>query len=1198
MSRFSSYQFAPGETRRILRDRLERKLVVAKHVFHVPTDAEFIPDFLAFQLYDCIEVSHNADWLTAEAAYKAAGPVGNEPLDLQDAEDAGWLRKVWGRVKIPRDVRTVAWRAAAGVMDAFKSLTMLNHDQSYHFALNTTVGGDLASLVADITAGRIDPTQMAVRTPAWIAARLWETGIARAGSTAAALRHWVDLWGLLQKPELIPTVVWSAADAQAFRAAALDLIASEPALGDWTATLDLYAKQAAAASGLTAMESVKYFPVPPTTLIGQALWCEHGRVETYLYDSLEAGNEIFGLMSLLLADAICEDHAPAPHPVIAKILDLAIARAELFMALLFDIRRRPRLLADLLLDPRSAALACLIIAQWRPLGSAWDRELIERDHGRSQSDAFADAVAMLGEHLRSDRADAGEAAALLAWLHRRSDYGNVDDLLDMDSLMAALRRELSHCPHSVLLAMAESFERSALDQGLGSSEFISILDLAELGKLSDDLDAEALISAYERSLASAKYTLSAHRVGVSSAAALARLSDRSPALRRRFLYPLEIQARLFSLASGDNPYMVAESLGRALRVHIRILCRAIVAGPKDARCDLAEALIAAVKSGALEHKEKGRIAAFAPNFEKPAIGQSPDRSLAADLTAALGRLHGSLRANLLAAIAETDEPMVLAQLLTLAAPDMRGKFEMRLAVLAPADAGAIHSLTEMQARITELLKAGATEAAELYIDAEIRLTPLGKPSGREVAQFQNRLHLSYLQEDWAAIAAAVEPRLVNVMEQEAAGETLQQFRALAALRGPNHDSARAKAVFGGLFRKRPSLSFATNWFAAAISELLQADIFASLDSEQAHAGKLVINEVERMVASLPGDARDDVLSTNRALILLALGEPVQALGVLSTVSALGLHDTVAAYRAVALARLARLPEATATLDEAEYSLGRTTVLLAARAHIATGAPFLSVPAVSVYEDLVANVASAIARFRNMNASDQARVLQQHVDPLEGLLVDYVRAAAGALVDLKPMMTVIEFDCEDDLNALVQQLLASRVQFLNWSVPDQSKGGYSAKQNPGERDMLITRGSTILAIIEALICAKPLTQDVMVADLESHFQKLLGYGSPRIFFHLTYAFIEDKSALMTVLKGAAETASPPGFKFLDSVPIPHEDSRPPGFSARYTGEFSDVKVVFLVLDLGQQRQRKAAQMAGDTKTRRAPTEQRVSEGKPA
>jgi hypothetical protein len=238
--------------------------------------------------------------------------------------------------------------------------------------------------------------------------------------------------------------------------------------------------------------------------------------------------------------------------------------------------------------------------------------------------------------------------------------------------------------------------------------------------------------------------------------------------------------------------------------------------------------------------------------------------------------------------------------------------------------------------------------------------------------------------------------------------------------------------------------------------------------------------------------------------------------------------------------------------------------------------------------LVDNVASAIARFRTMNPVEQARVLQRQADSFEALLVDYVRAAADSIVSLVPMMKGVQIDTvEDDLTAFIQHLLAARIQFLGWSVADQSKGGYSAKGNVGERDLIITWGPSVLALIEAVVCDKPLTQDLMRADLESHFQKLLGYGNPRVFFHLTYAYVEDKAALMRFFETSAETVSPPGFNFLAIETIPHEDSRPPGFVARYSAEFGEVKVVFLVLNLGQQRQLLAAKTAGATKARKAP-----------
>ena len=70
----------------------------------------------------------------------------------------------------------------------------------------------------------------------------------------------------------------------------------------------------------------------------------------------------------------------------------------------------------------------------------------------------------------------------------------------------------------------------------------------------------------------------------------------------------------------------------------------------------------------------------------------------------------------------------------------------------------------------------------------------------------------------------------------------------------------------------------------------------------------------------------------------------------------------------------------------------------------------------------------------MSPFDQAQALQKSDDPLESLLVEHVRAATGSLVSLVPMMKDVRIDdCEDDLNAMLQQILAARIQFQGWSV---------------------------------------------------------------------------------------------------------------------------------------------------------------------
>ena len=1187
MSRFPSFQYAPSETRQILRDRFSRKLRVSRQDRYLDPDLAYTRDVVALRLLQDMTVSPASTWSSVEAAYGAGGVSANEAPSLHDLVSSGGARVVLGRVKITRDIAVRALRAADGEMDALKALVNGIHGQTFGFDKDVGSDAELGALAEDILAGRLDPHRLVVRNPAWIAERLWESVRGQAASTEVALRRWVDLWKVLQHPDIVPERAWGPNDATAFREAALGLIGSEPALAGWTETRDLFVRQAAFAHNATVANVESRIPAPSSTAVDRALWLESQAVESSAYGSLDDCGALFGLMRVLLADVDAQNNAKAPHPLAAALFDLALGRPELFNALLHQIRVHPRLLADLVLHPPTAALACLLIAQWRPPGGAWERSLAEADHQVGQADAFADGVAILGEHLRREAASASEAGTLLTWLHRRAGPGFVDDVAGADLLMASLRRELAICSKPVLLAMTDSLRGPALDQGLGAPEFAAFLDLCDLGNLTDVVDPEAVIAAYEGALQADHYSLSAYRVGVAGGVALARLSERTENLRKRFLYPLHLRARLATAPPDHNPFTLADALGRSVRAHIRILCRAIVGGPREIPNDLLDALVATVRSGALEHKEKGRIAAFAPNFESALHGTRRDRALANDLIAALGCLNPAAQLTLLEAILETDEPLILAQLLPNVPPNLRSRVEQRISALAPDAAAEIRSLPEMHARIDQLLNAGAADAAASYIAAERDLKTLGKTPGRELTRFRNELRLAFLRQDWAAIVNAPQPAFTAQLEQESAVETLQQFRGLAALVGPNPEPAVAKALFANLFAKRESLIFATNWFAAAISELLVNDSFALLAGPEVRLGRQTLAELDRMVASLPDGPADEVLECNRAQLLLALGEPSQTLATLSSVPLTRLHAVAAAYRAVAFARLGQPAEATAALDGAEFRFGTTPILTAARAHIASGAASLALPEVSAYDDLVVNVGSAIARFRLMGPQQQARVLRPQSDAFEALLIDYVRAAADAVVSLVPMMKGVDIDAiEDDLNAFVQHLLAARVQFFGWSVNDQSKGGYSVNANAGERDIILASGSTILAIIEALKCKSALTQDVVRADLESHFQKLLGYGNPRIFFHLTYAYI-DVGDVVAFLEAAAETACPSGFKYLGQEKIPHEDSRPPGFVARYDADFGEVKVVFLVLNMGQHRQRNAGMTAGQTKARKAP-----------
>lgn len=1189
MTRFESLKYAPAETRRILRERFARKLHVIRQPRHLDPYLAVTPDLLALSLLAGTAVSHTADWAEAGLLHGSVVASPTEPADLAALEAAGWIRRIWGRVEIPMDLRVRGLRAAPGAMDAFKALVQGVHAQAFDFAAVSGTNEALGALLRRVAADPGELERMVVQTPAWVAARLWEVVIAEPASRGAALRRWVDLWGLLKHPEFVPAKSWTSADAETFREAVLAKVESEPGLGDWTQTRALYARQLALEHDVPLETAQAQVPVEGRSLVDRALWIEKPMVEGLAYGSLEATADVTGLIRLLLADVEAQDTGPAPNPVTERVIGLALDRPEVFVALLFQMRARPALLADLVLDPRTTALACLLIARWAINGGACDRPLIERDQQANRAEAFTDAVALLGHHLRQARTEPREATAFYVWADQQSGNGYVDDVASSAALLSILRRELGDCPSAVLLAMMQALDQQEVDRGLGGRQFACMLDLAELGDLAGDLDAEAILAAYAGSLVATDHRLpAAHRVGAASAALLSQVSQTSDVLRQRFLFPIDVRATLAGGILDHGPDDPRLALARGLRAHIRILCRAILGGPSEVPADIVDALAQAIRSAALDHPQKGRVAGFAPHHETNIGGWVWDRPLSDDLAAALARLGGEAQSQVLDALLQTDEPLLLAQLLSRVGPKFQTAIRQRLTALAPMDAGAIHSLPEMQVRIDELLKAGAADAAAAYMAAEEQLQTLGRSPGRERVRFQNQLRLAFLKQDWAAITGAPEPTFVSPQDNDAAKETLLEFRGLVALKGPNPDPTVAKAIFADLYAKRPSLGFATNWLAAAVTEVLADDGFALLDGPRLRTGQAVAAEADRMLVALPGEPQGDVFNSNLAILLLALGQPDRAMAVVSGISNPHQRDHVAALRAVALARQGRVAEATATLDEAERTLGTVDILVAARKHIAGGAGFLVAPDVSVFDDLRDNLAAAIARFRLLNPSDQAGVLRGEADPLAALLIDHVRAAADAVTQLVPMMKEVVLDeTEDDLNAVVQRLLGARVDFMGWSAHDQSKGGFSEAGNPGERDILVSWKGSLLAVIEALVCKRPLTQDVMRANLESHFQKLLGYGLTRLFFHLTYAYDADISALIGFLEQMAETTSPPGFTFQGRDAIEHQDSRPTGFVARYQGDVGEVKVVFLVMNMGQDRQRAAGKIAGVTKARKAP-----------
>ena len=1175
MRRFSSLEL-PAETRQILRDRFARYLPSDKTEVVSPHKDVTLSDEAALRFFLNLTIDFESDLEKARATYASLSQNSSAP-SLEELMEDGWLHVVWGRISTPFEIAQAARRTPTGTMTAFVALLGKRYEQIYRLTDSARSDTVLVNVATAIDRGELTPCDIGCQTPEWVAARLWDRTLTSPVDGSAALRVWVDRWRQLGCPSLVPGRVWNEAAASAFREAAFDVLESDPSLVGWDEKRTDFVQQIALTSQRNRSSVEDYVSPIPATLVDRALWLDDPSIEHVLMETMLEYEDFSYLVHLLVAEVEAEDHAPAPHTVASRLIALAIDRPDIFLTLRLQSSRNSVLLADLLLYPKTSALACLLIAQWKSPSSAWDRQLTSRDNSATKVTAFADAISVLGYFLEQGTVDPEEVASLMNWFHGHAQMSFIGGSGNNESLLAVLRSELARQSPDVLRTMIAVLSTATPRPGLGTATFAAALDIVDVGQLAGDIDPEPLVEAYVQSVAAGDYTLSANRVSVSGAASLLRLVEHTSVEQRwRFLHPVDINAWL-SAAADENSFTLAYNIARSIRAHIRILSRAVAGWTKPVPDDVVEALIDAVRAGALKHEEKGDIAAFAPRSETNTLGEPSDRPIAADIGAALRALDEEPRKRLLTAVLETDEPMVLAQLLAVSPHVLRERIKNRIAELTPSEAGDIHSLTEAQARIEALLSADLGDAAERFMEAEHDLKTWGPVAGREMARLRATLRLHLLREEWSAIASAEPPSHFSPAEQQAAIETIKFYEASTELKKPDGDRHAAEQMFAQLQNRHPDVTaYALNLFATRISLLLNSS-FDQLHGPALVRGHQILAEAEGMMrrVSVADDSDREIFLCNKALLLLALGQPEQANELLTTLPATRLRDTTAAYTAIALARLGRGPEAMALLDQAKKVLGDTDVLRKAHAHIENGTPFAALPSISSADDPIPRIKAAILELKLMDPNQQAGVLRPERDSFEALVIDYVRSAAASMSALVPMMKGVGIDSrEDDLSALIRELLAQRLDFLGWSVSDQSKGGYTAKRNPGERDLIVKKGSTTLAVIEAVVCK----QYVDRQNLKRHFQKLLGYDTCTLFLHLTYAYIKNPNSILDKLEHIAKHDAPEGFVYLWREDIPYTDSRPAGFLAHYKGEFATVKVAFLVLDMGQDAQKEAARTA--------------------
>jgi len=1169
MGRISSIEYAPAATRQTLRSRFARFLDSDQTISTPNRGENMLADEAMLQLLQSLAIESASDVGRARAIYASARSSYPTEPTFDELIEAGWIDTVWGRVSTSYQLARLA--ETDHQMRALRVFLRQRFDEAYRLTRKPRGASDLDTVTQGIVDKKIRLEQIGCQTPTWVAGRLWERLLSECVDPSVALRVWFDFWKKLGSPSFVPGRVWDEETAKAFEAAAFAVLESDPAVLGWEEMrADVIKKECLATDQDPEVVSARV-PSVPESLVDRVSWIfdltEHERLREY--------EDISGLVSILIAGVEADHGGPAPHPIAKRSLELAEEHPDLFFVLVLHGSRSAAFLADLLLSPPSTSgVACLLIARWGLSSGALDRGLIERDNMTTKSMAFADATSVFSYYLAGTKVDPKEAASLLDHLHGESPVGVTDDTLSGESMIATLMGELGHQPADILRTLVAALSTSK-DAGLGTSKFAAALDLVDSCGLSDDVEPEPLVGAYVHSIRANAPRLSAHRVKVSGAVSLLKLASRASSdIFRRFLYPIDTKERL-AQCSADEWYTLAFELGYQTRVHIRVLSRAVAGLGESVQEAVVEALIAAIHAGALGHREKGRIAAFSPNYEGDLGYDRFDRSIAADLGEAIGALGGDRRERVLSAVLETDEPMVLAQLIELSPYGTRERIRGRIEELTPSEAGEVNSLTDVQARIETLLSAGLADAAEKYIEVENQLETFGPVTGRQVARLRASLRLHWLRSEWHEIARVEPPSRLSQAERRSAEDVIRYFKAVAAISDPNGDSASGEAVLARLQRERPDVpAYVLNLLAARLDILLADDSFTLLEGMKLIDGRQILREADEMMRNVRGitSAGREAFICNRSLLLLALGRPEQANELLAPLRDSSVRDTAAAYSAVALTRTQRDSEARAVLEHAARMVGDTEVLRAARAHIENDSSFAVAVRVVWDEGVVGRIKSALSDLWRMDHVWQGRVLEPS-GSVEELVIGHVRSAANSVTELVPMMRSVEIDsCEDDLNALVRELLTQRVQFFGWSVSDQSKGGFTARENPGERDAIIKLGGATVSVVEAMVWGRG--RRGYRRDLCCHFHRLLAYGTCETFFLIAYSYADNPNRVLRTMKEVARDDAPDGFSYHRSRPIEHTDSRPPGFVAYFRGVWGEVRVVFLVLDMRQEGQRSA------------------------
>ncbi|GAB3446728.1 hypothetical protein [Insolitispirillum peregrinum] len=975
---------------------------------------------------------------------------------------------------------------------------------------------------------------------------------------------------------------WEDVERRYCREAACRAVARQELWGNWDNDIARYGDVLEKTFSISG-DFLGYIRTPwmvaPRTLVSRSDWLKGPMVEPVMFGryGMSAVNFAF---SLLCSELEKTDFGPGIMAAAATVISFAADHPMAFERLLSRVGVNPALLVDMLMDAQTASLAVKLVIEWQP--TYWKNT--GRTMGRdAQTKAFAvqDALSLLTYHLNEGTLDLEECASLVTWCHA----DRLGTKRSVEEARRSIGRQILECvakkdekvQSAVLRYLAEQV---AYQGNVPLAFFMGILNGLDCLPDADIVHASPIVTLYlkfARNLNLESTDVSSLPAKLASRLVATAFAQAVPE-RDELLMPFD-SAALLRDTPDDERISLSFSVARTLRVHARLLARAVAGWPDGTvPTELCDALQMLVSRSVTEHAEKGRVGALTDRHNRSHISAHEEGSPAQDLAAAWRRLDGDHQNTMLQVLAQSDDPVLLSQLCQYLPAVVKVGIQNRLRQLKPEEASTLWTWPELQRRIESFLDAGEYGLAREHLDNAKEALERVRSEVRLIF-FSLTLRLLLKEESWAVLDSVVIPSGLVVWAVREAQDKLAFYKATSQLLRPDGNLGEAQRVLQRL-AAQPGAAFEykENWFAVAIQQLL-GPVRQPLSGADKVAGERLLGEISAVIAAEKQRDRKSLL-VNRALLLLALQRPDEALA--SIVECRRKERSANLEMVVVLAKseMGLRDEAMAILDAALAEYGDDERLTALKKDLSADEVLPSIVSVSGVADPIPSIQAALQQLIRLLPSQVGELLGPPGGGLPGYLIREVSCAVAELQRMAPILRDRndpnnEAKFEDDLNTAVRALLRASFAVVQWNVCDQSLGGVTVKGNPGERDIVIRASGQEIAVYEALVCSS-----INKVKIRDHFHKLINYGLCGIYFHVIYSYSMDFSGLFYYVRCMLEHEVPAGLEFIGCDPLGSPDYETNGYLATYRDGHNEVAVAFLIVNLAWP-QRSAAETAALT-----------------